>query len=114
MTALWLRYASCRHLATGAHVGILSPVLDIRALWHPFVTFTLRGVSGSGGRMRTGAGGVSAPRGRSHRKYLNKSPLTSSCNAKKLAVFLPEFRLLEGRKSGNICQYKLGLLIVQF
>src|SRR6218665_3443442 len=58
---------------------------------HPFMTSTCRG-SGLGGRMWTG---VQAPCGRPHRKLkLESTDVTlSSSHAKKLASFLPEFRL---------------------
>src|SRR6218665_821736 len=58
---------------------------------HPFMMPTLRG-SGSGGRMWTGDGGQ-APCGHPHRKLKFESTVLSSSHAKKLASFLPEFRL---------------------
>src|SRR6218665_540638 len=69
---------------------------------HPFMTSTRRGRgSGSGGRMWTEGGGP-APCGRPHRKLKLESTdvILSSSHAKKLASFLPEFRLWT-EKSGN-------------
>src|SRR6218665_1256978 len=64
---------------------------------HPFMTSTRRG-SGSGGR----GGGGPAPCRRPHRKLKLESTdvVLSSSHAKKLASFLPEFRLWT-EKSGN-------------
>ena len=70
---------------------------------HPFMTSTRRGIggSGSGGRRWTGGGGP-APCGRPHRKLKLESTdvILSSSHAKKLASFLPEFRLWT-EKSGK-------------
>ena len=59
-------------------------------------------MSGSGGRMWTGEGGQ-APCERPDRKLKLESTdiILSSSHAKKLASFLPEFRLWDGIKSGN-------------
>src|SRR6218665_1353452 len=69
---------------------------DDTQLWgHPFMTSTRRGRwSGSPGRIWTGEGGQ-APCGRPHRKLKLESTdvILSSSHAKKLASFLPEFRL---------------------
>src|SRR6218665_2724489 len=69
---------------------------------HPFITSTRRGRgSGSGGRVWTGGGGP-APCGRPHRKLKLESTdvILFFSHAKKLASFLPEFRLWT-EKSGN-------------
>src|SRR6218665_3347530 len=60
--------------------------------------------SGSGGRMWTGGGGP-APCGRPHRKLkLESNDVTlSSSHAKKLASFLPEFRLWTEKKWKFFC-----------
>ena len=60
---------------------------------HPFITSTRRG---EGARLRWTGGGVQAPCGRPHRKLKLESTdviQSSSSHAKKLASFLPEFRL---------------------
>src|SRR6218665_879769 len=62
---------------------------------HPFMTSTRRG---EGVRLRwthVDGGGGQAPCGRSHRKLKLESidVILSSSHAKKLASFLPEFRL---------------------
>ena len=60
---------------------------------HPFMMSTRRGV---GVRLRwTLVDGGQAPRGRPHRKLKSESTdvILSSSHAKKLASFLPEFRL---------------------
>src|SRR6218665_14486 len=72
---------------------------------HPFITPTGRGRgSGSGGRMWTGEGGP-APCGRPHRKLKLESTdvILSSSHAKKLAFFLPEFRLWTEKKLKFVC-----------
>jgi len=62
---------------------------------HPFMMSTRRGRgSGSGGRMWTKEG--QAPCGSPHKKIKLESTdvILSSSHAKKLASFLPEFRVL--------------------
>ena len=73
-------------------------------IWgHPFMTSTRRGGgSGSGGRMWTGRG--PAPCGRPHRKLkLESTDVILSSHAKKLASFLPEFRLWTEKKWKFFC-----------
>ena len=62
------------------------------------------GGSGSGGRMWMGEGGP-APCGRPHRKLKLESTdvILSSSHGKKLASFLPEFRLWTERKWKFFC-----------
>ena len=90
--------SSCCALQMSDHIVIRQDTTLVRG--HPFMTSTRRG-SGSGGRMWTGAGGP-APRGRPHRKLKLESTdvILSFSHAKKLASFLPEFRLWT-EKSGN-------------
>jgi len=69
------------------------------------MTSTRRGRGlGSGGRMWTGKGGP-APCGRPHRKLKLESidVILSSSHAKKLASFLPEFRLWTEKKLKFFC-----------
>jgi len=59
---------------------------------HPFMTSTRRG-SGSGGRMWTGGGKPHVDLQTRKFKLESTDVILSSSHAKKLASFLPEFRL---------------------
>ena len=81
----------------GMHGSILGPSI------YDFHMEGGRG-SGSGGRMWTGGGGQPLC-GRPHRKLKLESTdvILSSFHAKKLASFLPEFRLWTGKKWKFFC-----------